>query len=307
MRRKISLAVTIAAALTALTALPFTPAGLRSSVVSAHPGPHPAAVLPTYDYDTVAPGAQPPTAPELANPTGRILSNLGLAFTVYVPLAELQAILPPGFAATPAQPPVSPDLAGLGFQYTFHHQCAHATAGVSAPAAGLSVYHFARNTVLNRIESLALAVEQSDESFVDCQQALLGPNGSRVADVEAQATQKRDQLHLKFDVADKDIGLWIRVRAEGPSALVARGNHADPVVVSSRTLDGGVQPNPAQRWSVMSDQLFIPATAMNFRLEVGGRRKIPAGLLGLPGGAVTVVSVDPTFRFNRFENFYQPE
>jgi hypothetical protein len=57
----------------------------------------------------------------------------------------------------------------------------------------------------------------------------------------------------------------------------------------------------------MSDQLFIPATATNFRLEVGGRKKIPEGLLGLPGGAVTIVSVDPTFRFNRFENFYQPE
>jgi hypothetical protein len=288
-------------------ALPFMPAGMRSLVVSAHPGPHPAAVLPTYDYDTVTPGAQPPTAPVLANPAGRILSNLGLAFTVFVPLTELQAILPPGFAATPALPPVSPDLAALGFQYAFHHQCEHATAGVSAPAAGLSVYHFARNTLLNRIESVALAVEQSDGSFINCQQALLGPNGSRVADVEAEATQKHGQLRLKFDVEDEDIGLWIRVRAEGPSALVARGNHADPVVVSSRTLDGGLLANPAQRWSVMSDQLFIPATATNFRLEVGGRKKIPEGLLGLPGGAVTVVSVDPTFRFNRFENFYQPE
>ena len=35
-----------------LLALPSLPADMRSSVVSAHPGAHPAAVLPTYEYDT---------------------------------------------------------------------------------------------------------------------------------------------------------------------------------------------------------------------------------------------------------------
>jgi hypothetical protein len=117
-----------------------------------------------------------------------------------------------------------------------------------------------------------LVVEQSDGSFVDCHQALLGPRGSRVADVEAAATQKRGQLRLKFEVKAEDVGLWIRVQAEGPSALVARGNHADPALAVSRTLDGGVLANPAQRWSVMSDQLFIPATAANFRLEGEGAK-----------------------------------
>jgi hypothetical protein len=53
--------------------------------------------------------------------------------------------------------------------------------------------------------------------------------------------------------------------------------------------------------------LFVPATATNFRLELGGRLAIPENQLGLPGGTVTIKSVDPTFRFNRFENFFQPE
>jgi hypothetical protein len=277
--------------------MPFTPVGMRSSIVSAHPGAHPAAVLPTYDYDTVTPHTQPPTAPVLANPTGRILSTLGLAFSVYVPLAELQAILPPGFTATPAPPPLPADVAGINLQYSFHQQFALTAGGVSAPAAGLSAYHFARNTALNRLESVALAVEQSDGSFVDCQRAMLGPNGSRVAEVKAEAKQKRGQLQLKFDVEDEEIGLWIRVWVEGSSALVARGNHSDPVAVASRTLDGGMLANPAQRWSVMSDQLLVPIADKNFRLTVGGRGAIPQGQLGLPGGAVTVVSVDPTFRF----------
>jgi hypothetical protein len=45
MRKKTSLAVVMAAV---LMALPSLPADMRSSVVSAHPGDHPAAVLPDW-------------------------------------------------------------------------------------------------------------------------------------------------------------------------------------------------------------------------------------------------------------------
>jgi hypothetical protein len=264
-------------------------------------------VLPTYDYDTVTPGSQPPTAAVLASPSGRILSSLALAFNVYVPVEELQAVLPSEFEAIPAPAPLGPALAGITMYYIFQQQCAQTAGAISAPATGLAMYHFARNTVLSRTESLALAAEMSDASFVACHQAVLGPNGSRVADVETEAKLIRGQLQLKFHVEDEEIGLQTRVWAEGSSTLIARGNHADPTLFASRTLNGGLLANPAHRWSVMSDQLSVTATPTNFRLEIGGRGPVPERQLGLPGGAVSVVAAEPGFRFTRFENYYQPE
>src|SRR5687768_16279997 len=156
MRSIVSLVVT-AAVLTALALVQLGP--VRPSVVVAHPGPHPAGP-PTYDYNTATPGTQPPTSPLLADPTGRLMTPFRLSVTALVPLAELKAVLPPGFTANPLPPPNPPDLAPLNLSFDFQAQCEHA-GKASGPASGLYVLHFARNIVRNRNEFVVLAAELS--------------------------------------------------------------------------------------------------------------------------------------------------
>src|SRR5712691_2463308 len=100
--RRIILSTAVAAL--ALVVIPIVQFDLdHTSVVVAHPGPHPPSP-PTYDYDTATPGTQPPTSPLLAGAEARFVRTLALLFNVIVPLTELQAILPAGFTATELPP-----------------------------------------------------------------------------------------------------------------------------------------------------------------------------------------------------------
>ena len=305
MRRMSSLAV-IAAVLAVLLG------AVRPWVVRAHPGPH-APTPPSHDYDTVIPGIQGPTSSVLANPTGRLFSAARLSVTTIVPLEDLQRILPPGFTANPLPAPNPPGLAGLGLGFDFQAQCDRAGAAPSGSAPWMFALHQARNTALARNEVLVLAAEVADESFLNCHQAILGPGGSRLAELEAEVRQKQGQLLIQYDVEDEAIGLHIKVRAEGPAAFSARNNHADPAPSPLRTLDQGLFANPAQRFSIMADAVGVPIRDRNFRLTLGRDRDDDAddgtlGWIGLPGGRVRVVGVMPNFTFQRwFENFFQPE
>lgn len=304
MRRIISL---VAPLVGVLIALPFVPLGpVGSWVASAHPGAHPPSP-PTHDYNTATVGTQPPTAAVLANPTGRLLASLRLSTMTIVPLEELQAILPAGFTANPLPPPNAPGLAGMGLLFDFQGQCDHFAAGTSSPASGLYALHIARNTALGRNELLNLAAEFSDDSFINCHRALLGPGGSRRADVELEVQEKGGQLQLKFEVEDEAIGLRVDVRAEGPATIIGRG-HADPAGSPLRTLENGMFANPAHRFSIMSDSLVVPTTTTNFTLKAGNDGDGGLGRLRLPGGTVKIVGLGPTFTLQRsFENFLQPE
>ena len=123
MRGITALKVVVAVVLTGLAPVAF----VRPSIVVAHPGPH-LPSPPTHDYDTATPGTQPPTAPVLANPTGRLFSLLRLAVTTIVPLEDLQRILPPGYTANPLPAPNPPGLAGMGLGFDFQAQCDRAGA-----------------------------------------------------------------------------------------------------------------------------------------------------------------------------------
>jgi hypothetical protein len=303
MQRALSLGVISAAVL----------AGLLGSsgpwVASAHPGPH-LPSPPTHDYDTVIPGTQGPTSPLLANPTGHLFSPLRLSVTTIVPLEDLQTVLPPGFTANPLAPPNPPGLAGMALNFHFLDQCDRAGGGPSLSASGMYAFHSARNTALGRNELLALAAEFGDQSWLDCHHAMLGPGGSRLAEVEAEVKQKHGQLSMKFDVEDEETGLRVKVRAEGSGAFNARNNHADPSGNAVRTLDQGLFINPAYRFSFMADGLSVPITNANFKLTLGKGDEEDAtlGRIALPGGSVRVVGLMPNFAFTRwFENFFQPE
>jgi hypothetical protein len=253
MRRMLSLAVIGAAVLGALLG------SVGRWTVSAHPGPH-VPSPPSHDYDTAIPGIQGPTSPVLANPAGRLFSTTRLNVTTMVPLEDLQRILPPGFTANPLPPPNPSGLAGLGLTFDSFAQCDRTGAAPSGSAPWMSVAHLARNTALARNELLILAAEVADESFLNCHQAVLGPGGSRLADLEAEVREKDGQLHIQYEVKDKAIGLRIKVRAEGPAAFSARNSHSDPALAPLRTLDQGLFANPTHRFSVMADAVGIPIT-----------------------------------------------
>ena len=312
MRRIIRLAGVGAVVLIALPLVQLGPA--RPSVAVAHPGPH-VPSPPSHDYDTMIPGIQGPTSPVLANPTGRLFSAARLSVTTIVPLEDLQRILPPGYTANPLPAPNPPGVAGMGLGFDFQAQCDRAGAAPSGSALWMFALHLARNTALARNEVLVLAAEVADESFLNCHQAVFGPGGSRLAELEAEVRQKHGQLHIEYEVGDEAIGLKIKVRAEGPAAFTARNNHADPAPSPLRTLDQGLFANPAQRFSIMADAVGIPITDDNFRLTLGHDRDGDddgddgtLGSIGLPGGRVRVVGLMPNFTFQRwFENFFQPE
>jgi hypothetical protein len=315
-RRMISLAVV---SLAVLAAVPFVPIGpLGSWIVSAHPGLH-LPSPPSHDYDTVTPGTQGPTALVLANPTGHLFSAHRLNVTVMVPIEDVQNILPPGFSANALPPPNPPGMAGLGLSFDFLGQCDRVGAGPSGSASGMYVLHGARNTALGRNEQVVLAGEFNEQSFIDCHRALLGPGGSRLADVEAEFEQKEGQLQIKYNVEDEEIGLRVKIRAQGAAAFTARNQHGDPAPAPLRTLDQGLFVNPAHRFSVMADAVGILITDTNFQLTLGRSREAAEngtlGRLGLPGGSVRVAGVaaafpgfPPLFLHSRwFENFVQPE
>lgn len=200
-----------------------------------------------------------------------------------VPLEDLQRILPPGFTANPLPAPNPPGLAGMGLTFDFLAQCDRTGAAPSGSAPWMCVAHLARNTALARNELLILAAEVADESFLNCHQAVLGPGGSRLADLEAEVRQKDGQLRMQYKVEDEAIGLRIKVRAEGPAAFSAR-NHADPAAAPIRTLDQGLFANPAHRFSSMTDAVAIPITDRNFRSLAMDRSCLVAQWRVIPAG-----------------------
>jgi hypothetical protein len=250
------------------------------------------------------PGTQPPTALVLANPSGRFLQSLRLAVNAIVPTGELQSILPAGFTAGMLPPPNPPGQSIVGLLFDFQSRCEHIAGGtVSGPASGVFAVHTAFNTGLARNELLILAAEFSDASYVECVNANWGPGSARLADVKVKADEdEAGELRLTFDLKDKDIHLRLKAHAATNGPIVARGAHADPAGVPQRSLDEGLFPNPAYRFSVMADSLGIPAIDAKARLDVGGEK------LGLPGGRVRVIGMGPNVTFFRwYELFYQPE
>jgi hypothetical protein len=300
MRRSLALA---AAGLVTLTALLWL-GPVPRSILIAHPGPHPPAP-PTYDYDTALPGTQGPTALVLSNPTGRFLQSLRLAVNAIVPTEDLQAILPAGFTASMLPPPNAPGQSAVGLLFDFQGRCEHIAGGtVSGPASGVFAVHTAFNMGLARNELLILASEFSDPSYVDCVNANWGPGSARLAEVKVRTREDESgRLRLTFDVKDKDIDLRLKTDARANAPIVARGFHADPAGVPQRSLDEGLFANAAYRFSVMADNLVVPAADAKAKLNAGD-----GDMLGLPGGRVRVIGIGPNVTFFRwYELFYQPE
>jgi hypothetical protein len=299
MRRITLLAVVV---LVVVTVVQFSPLG--RSTVGAHPGAH-APTPPTYDWNTATVGTQPPTSSRLANPSARLFSTFRLSFNVIVPLAQLQAILPAGYLATELAPAGS-GLATVILQFRFQERLERVGVGMFGPTSGLFVFHPARNGALNRSELLLLAAEDSNTPAADAFNAVFGPGNDRLAEVETEIEEKAGQLKFTFEVEDEGIGLKLKVRAQGPAAIDTQGAHADaggPL----RGLNNGATANAAYWFGAMADSRSVPITSTNFSLRIGSGR-FGDGILRLPGGALDVMGVGPSFTFIRwFEVPFQLE
>jgi hypothetical protein len=262
---------------------------------TAQPPPMPG-LPPTYDFDPMTPGTQPPTSPLLAGFEARWLRTHQLSVTALVPKAELQAILPPGFVAQATME--DPNLAAVGLAFVYQQQIERTGVGAVGPSSGVFVVHNALNTTTDpdRVEQLALASLLNDQPTIDALNTAFGPGSGRMAEVEVEITEKAGTLRLSFDV-DAGSGLRVKAAAEGPAAIMNRFQF-DPGAVAVRWLNEGAMPNPPSRFAVQGNNRSVPTDQANFQFET------PNGQLSLPGGTLTITGVGATVTFLWWGEFF---
>lgn len=250
---------------------------------------------PTYDYNASQPGTQPPTSPLVANHEFRSLRLYQLSVPVLVPLAELQAALPPGF--NPVATPANSNTATLTLMFIYQQRFERTAVSQSfGPFSGVLV----STTILNtnvapaRQEILFPAFEVSD--WVGPLNDSFGPNAARQANVKVDISEKDGTLRLKFDVHDPASGFKVKAQAESTVNINTR-SVSDPIGLPFRTL-GGLTPNEAFRGASQSDTLSVPAAAANAQVDA------PAGRLRLPGGDVTILGLGANVSFSRNVEFF---
>jgi hypothetical protein len=243
------------------------------------------APLPTYG----------PPAASMQPYQSHVFRTFQLNVSAFVPLAQLQSILPSGFNAIAT----GPDIAQVGIGLIFHQRTERLGA-VDGPLSALVVTAVARNLARARNETLLLANEQNDPVSVTNTNALFGEGTTRLADVTARIDEKNGLLYFKFDAKDNDIGLKLKIQAIASAAGMTRVNQ-DPAAVPFRAVNGTTAAN-AFFGTNRYDNVTAMITDDNFKLDV------PNDTLGLPGGNLRIVSVGSTIAIHRWrENFFKLE
>ena len=282
--------------------LGFMPVLLGSSQVGAQ-GPTPTgSPAPTYDYNDAAPGTQPPTSTLpgglLENYESRTLRSHRLVVQVLVPLAEVQALLPPGYLATASASFPATAVVNLNCEYQLRAE--QPGVGSFGPASGLLVgLPAAQNTNLGRSEALILAAFLNDQSTVEVWNSTFGPGVTRLAKTEVAIEEKGGKLRITCNVEEESLGFRLRWGAEAPAALVNR-TKADPAAGFTRFLNG-LTPGPAFRTASQVDNVVPPAASANVTVETKD------GKLHLPGGNLTLAGVVGVNFLRNLENFAKLE
>src|SRR5262245_6148380 len=260
---------------------------LQSGAVRAQ---SPSGMLPAYDYDAQTPGVQPPRSPRVEGYDQRVFRTFQLSVPVFVPMSQLQDILPQGFTAIAN--PAGSATAQIGLGMTFHQRSERQRGErptIDGPESTLAVTTTVRNDLLGRTETLILANEKSDAAAVASSNEILGDDTARLAVVETEISERNGMLQLRFEITDHDIGLSLRVRAEGPATLGTR-TIQDPIATPLRSVSG----RTASRafWAAAQfDSSVVTVTTDNLRIHA------PAHTLRLAGGHLEMVQVATTMTF----------
>ncbi|MBI4468191.1 MAG: hypothetical protein HY650_02605 [Acidobacteria bacterium] len=228
---------------------------------------------PSYDYNDAEPGVQGPTSPLMAGAEARSLQTFLVQITILVPLAEIQAVLPPGFIARPN--PAGSNMAQVGLLFLFQQRTTSLSDGKTfGPGSGLRIQTGVINTNLmpNRQEQGFLVQEWSSQELVDYQNAVFGPGASRLANVNAQIVEDGGNLSFKFTVTDPGIGLNVSAEATCPGPIVTRSKN-DPQSQPFRFL---IPQRSA--WAATQSDLrsSIPQAMANVKVDVpGGKLQVP--------------------------------
>jgi hypothetical protein len=241
---------------------------------------------PTYDYILSEPGTQPPSV--LGGPiTARELVTYSVRVGVFVPLAELQALLPPGFLAraTPAGSDTAAVFLNFFFQTRMERPGAGAGFGNFGPYTSLQVQTSVVNPA-NEIEGFFwLANLVSNPGVVPLQNSIFGPGSSRAARLKFEIEEEEGITRVKAHAKSKELGLNLSVVAEAPTAAFANRfggnnlsrsrfqNQDNPVMTNSQALfvvqgdNAGNQ--PADNVELSTTELRLPGGDLHV-VAVGG-------------------------------------
>lgn len=257
---------------------------------------------PTYDYIPAEPGTQPPNV--LGGPfTARELLTHTLRVGVRVPLAELQALLPPGFIARAN--PVGSDTAlvslNFGYQIRLERPGAGAGFGNFGPYSMFYIDTSVRNPE-NVIEGFFFLVNLvSDPDVALLRNAIFGPGSSRAAaklkfEIEEEVEEEDGSLRIKASAKDEGLGLDLEAEGEGLPRIANRfgGN----VLNRSRFQN---QDNPA----AANSALLTALQGDNAGAQPAANAQLNTLQLRLPGGDLHGIEIANFTFIRNLEIFYR--
>jgi hypothetical protein len=261
--------------------------------------------LPTYDWVPDDP-SQPSTLgvqrPPSTEPGGLLegLESHGMrahmvSFALLVPLADLQAALPPGFTAGPSAPGANTSVITLVF--VLGQQSHYVGYGTAPPLSYAMVVAPAFNTALYRIEMLLLALELPIAPAVELSEIRYGAGVARLAEIEEEVESGGGTTRFRLKVKDEGLGLDVRAEASCPYPIDVRAvTDVDPRIfrfVAGQALG----------------RAFMQAVQWDYRIvsvqESGAKVVAKGGYLHLPGGSIRLLAVVGNVTFNRNSEFYR--
>jgi hypothetical protein len=252
---------------------------------------------PTYDYIPAEPGTQPPNV--LGGPfTARELRTHTLRVGVRVPLAELQALLPPGFTARANPVGSNTALVNLTFAYQIRLERPGVGAGFGnfGPYSSLNVDTSVLNPD-NVIEGLFELVHLvSDPDVALLRNDIFGPGSSRAATLKFEIEEEEGSLRIKVNAEDEELGLDLRAEGKGPSRFATRFGGNNLALSRFQNQDNSAMAN---------SQVLTAFQGDNAGGQPAANVKLNTTQLRLPGGEFHVIEITGFTFIRNLELFYR--
>lgn len=229
----------------------------------------------------------------------RLFRSFNISIPFVTKLADLQALLPPGYTAIAS--PAGSDTANAAIGIAFQQRQQIMTAfngvapGVYAPNSELNV----SATVLNpsgAVELVLLHGERSTQEITDIVNAMFGANSVYRSDEYNFSVGEKDGVFvMAASIRNDTTGFRLKVDVATTQPLVRR-TVANPVPITARFVTR-TQANTGFR---LAQQLESEAIATQMQLKID----TPGNYLKVPGGGLHIVSIPATMSIQRWaENF----